>query len=237
MPHTDWPGYRYGEGFYTSEVHTPRRLPVRTFLPTGYEPKYAYPLLVFFHGHGGSEERVLRLAPKLSRRNYICISLRGLQHAGLRPDGKQTYTWGLDGPLDAQVEDYVFEAIAQTRRSYHVHSERIFLAGICEGASLAYRIGLSFPERVAGIISLNGALPRQGGPLLLKWKQARALKVMIGHGIANPMCPLSMARADYQLLWNAGLAVNLHTYRTTNRLHADMLRDINRWVMDAISEE
>ena len=50
---------------------------VRTFLPTGYEPNYAYPLLVFFHGHGGNEEQVLRLSPRLSRRNYICIGLRG----------------------------------------------------------------------------------------------------------------------------------------------------------------
>ena len=71
MPHTDfsWRTLRHAEGFYTSEVHTPDRLPVRTFLPTGYEPRYAYPLLVFFHGHGGCEEQVLRLAPRLSRRN------------------------------------------------------------------------------------------------------------------------------------------------------------------------
>ncbi len=49
-----WRTFRPAEGFYTSEVEAPRRLPVRTFLPTGYEPKYPYPLLVFFHGQGGN---------------------------------------------------------------------------------------------------------------------------------------------------------------------------------------
>src|SRR5947209_15706298 len=123
MPFTDlsWRTYRPAEGFYTTEVHTPRRLPLRTFLPTGYEPNYAYPLLVFFHGHGGCEEQVLRLAPRVSRRNYVCISLRGPEVVGVREDGRLGYTWGDgNGPCDSQVEDYVLRAVEQTRRSYHV---------------------------------------------------------------------------------------------------------------------
>ena len=135
------PGARFrpAEGFYTSEVEAPRRLPVRTFLPTGYEPKYPYPLLVFFHGHGGNEEQILRLAPRLSRRNYICIGLRGPQTLGLRADGRTGYGWGSEGQFDTLLEDYVFRAVEQTRRQYHVHSERIYLAGFCEGAAIAYR--------------------------------------------------------------------------------------------------
>ena len=70
--------------------------PLRTFLPAAYEPNYAYPLLVFLHGQGGSEEQVLRLAPRLSRRNYICIALRG-PHTVTRPDGTPGYGWGPDG--------------------------------------------------------------------------------------------------------------------------------------------
>src|ERR1700685_4515991 len=121
--------YRPAEGFYTSEVRAPRPLAVRTFLPTGYEPRYPYPLLVFFHGHGGSEEQVLRLAPRLSRRNYICISLRGPRQVGLRPNAPPAYTWPGNGQHDPGVEDYVFHPIEQPRRHFHVHSEHIYLAG------------------------------------------------------------------------------------------------------------
>src|SRR5256885_17144712 len=107
MPFIDysWRTFRPAEGFYTSEVEEPRRLPVRTFLPSGYEPRYAYPLLVFFHGHGGSEEQVLRLAPRLSRRNYICIGLRGPQPLGPRPDCPMGYPWGPDRQCDALGQD------------------------------------------------------------------------------------------------------------------------------------
>jgi phospholipase/carboxylesterase len=235
MPHTDftWRQLRHEEGFYTSEVNLPARRPVRTFLPTGYEPNYAYPLLVFFHGHGGSEEQVLRLAPRLSRRNYICISLQGPQLLGARADGRLGYTWPTDGRCDSMLEDYVLSAVEQTRRNYHVHSERIYLAGFCEGATLAYRLGLTFPEKLAGIISLNGAMPRQGGPLL-RMPEVRQLRVLIGHGIANAVIPLSMARDDFRLLYTAGVAVRMHTYPATQKLHPDMLRDINRWIMHSM---
>jgi phospholipase/carboxylesterase len=205
-------------------------------LPTGYEPNYPYPLLVFLHGHGGSEEQILRLAPRLSRRNYICIGLRGPRPLPPRSDGSRAFSWGLDGPTDALVEEYVFRAIEQTRRHYHVHSERIYLAGFCEGATLAYRLGLLYPERFAGLISLNGTMPRRGGPLL-RLPQVRHLRVLIGHGIANAVVPLSLARSDFRLFYAAGLPVRMHTYPTTHRIHSHMLRDINRWIMQAIDQE
>lgn len=226
---------RHTEGFYTSEVKTPRPLPVRTFLPLGYEPRYPYPLLVFFHGHGGNEEQILRLAPRMSRRNFISIGLRAPHTTGPRPDGQTGYAWG-EGSCDTLVEDYMLRAVEQARRTYHVHSERIYLAGFAEGATLAYRLGLTFPEKLAGVISLNGSMPRTGGPLL-RLPEVRELRVFIGHGIANAVVPLGMARRDYKVLYAAGLGIEMHTYPTTHRIHPDMLRDVNRWIITRCNEE
>jgi phospholipase/carboxylesterase len=232
--HLSWRTFRPAEGFYDSEVQAPHRLPVRTFLPTGYEPNYAYPLLVFFHGHGGSEEQILRLAPRLSRRNFICIGLRGPYPLRVRPDGRMGFTWGTGG-ASSIVEDYVLRAVEHTRRHYHVHSERIFLAGFCEGAATAYRLGLLYPQNFGGVISLNGAMPRRGGPLL-RLPEARQLQVFIGHGIANAVVPLATARQDFHLFYTAGLDVRLCTYPTTHRLHPHMLRDVNRWLIGLVSD-
>src|SRR5947209_14651369 len=113
-----WQTVRPAEGFYTSLVEAADRYPVRTFLPTGYEPNYPYPLLVFLHGHGGNEETVLRLAPRVSRRNYVAIGLRGPLHVGTRPDGRGLFSWGADGHVSPAVEDYLVRAVEQTRRTY-----------------------------------------------------------------------------------------------------------------------
>jgi phospholipase/carboxylesterase len=101
---------------------------------------------------------------------------------------------------------------------------------------MAYRLGLTFPDKLGGVISLNGMMPRQGRPLL-RLPEVRALRVFIGHGIANAIVPLSMAREDSRLLYSAGLDVDLKTYPTTHKLHHDMLRDINRWIISRCNED
>ena len=223
------PTLRPVEGYYTSQVETPRPWPVRTFLPVHYEPRYPYPLLVWLHGQGGNEEQMLRLAPRLSRRNFINISLRGPVRLGPRPHGLG-WAWG-DNAHASLVEDYLLRAVEQTRRQYHVHSERIYVAGYGDGASMAYRLATTFPDKLAGVVSLNGAMPRVHRPLL-RLPEMRSLRVFIGHGIANATVPLSLAHADRRLLHTAGLDVEMHTYPTTHKLHLDMLRDLNRWIID-----
>ena len=232
--------YKPAGGFYTSEVQAPtqswdRPLPVRTFLPHGYEPRYPYPLLVFFHGQGGNEEQILRLAPRLSRRNFICIGLRGPVNVGPSRDGALGYSWGGESNTTL-LEDYLVRAVQQTRANYHVHSERVYLAGFAEGATVAYRLGLSMPEKLGGVISLNGAMPRHGRPLF-RLPTIRSLRVFIGHGLANAVVPLTLAKEDYRLLYTAGAHSSLNVYPVNHRIHPDMLRDINRWIIARCNED
>jgi phospholipase/carboxylesterase len=233
---THWRTDRPAEGFYTTLLPTHPGRPVRTFLPTDYQPRYPYPLVVLFHGHGGSEEQAARLAPRLSRRNFIAISLRGPQPAGRRDDGRPTFGWGAGADADGATTDYLLAAVEHTRRTYHVHSERVYLAGVCEGAEVAYRIGLGLADRVGGIVALNGRIPAAGGSPLFRFDAVRRLPVLIGHGTANPVVPFTAAKQDYRLLSAAGADVRLVSYPTTHRIHPNMLRDVNRWIIGRVME-
>ncbi|MFO0806905.1 MAG: hypothetical protein U0791_27695 [Gemmataceae bacterium] len=224
---------RPAEGFYTTQLPALEGRPVRTFLPTDYQPRYAYPLVVLFHGNGGSEESVGRLAPRVSRRNYIAISLRGPQALGKRADGREAFGW--DEADDAHVEEYLLSAVEQTRRTYHVHSERVFLAGIGEGAEVAYRVGLGLADKIAGVIALNGKMPKAAGLPLFRLGAVRNLPVLIGHGLENQDVPYAAAQRDYRLLYAAGANVRLLGYPTDHKLHPNMLRDVNRWIMDGVA--
>ena len=79
-------------------------------------------------------------------------------------------------------------------------------------------------------------MPRRGGPLF-RFPEVRQLRVLVAHGLANAIVPLSLARSDYRLLYSAGVDVRMHTYPTTHRIHSHMLRDINRWIIGHINEE
>jgi phospholipase/carboxylesterase len=223
---------RCDEGYYKSVVETNAAHRVLTFMPTGFESTYEYPLIVFFHRDGSTERQIMKLVPHLSRRNFICMGLRGMVPM-YRTDGRTRYSWSADGGLTTELEDYVFAAIEDAYDRLPVHADRIFLAGIGEGATQAYRLALSYPNKFAGVISLNGKLPQRGP--LWRLNQTRQLPVFIGHGQDNTQVPLDAARRDHVLLYSAGMEVKFASYPTSEKLHPDMLRDVNRWAMQLVT--
>ena len=88
-----------------------------------------------------------------------------------------------------RLEEGVFTAIRKTRSLLHIHSERIFLVGCGEGAAAAYRFGLSYPERFAGVVAVNGWLPHGFLPLA-RMRACRDLPILVVHGAWNTKHPL-----------------------------------------------
>jgi phospholipase/carboxylesterase len=234
------------------------------FIPQRYEPNYAYPLLVLFHARGGDEQQMLRSMPALSWRNYVGLSLRGPESASKRgrPEG---FGWGpafarpereapppapavpegerfrrllfeaAPDPIDV-LEESVFASIRQTRRSLHVHSERIFLVGCGEGAAVAYRIALSYPERFAGVVAINGWLPGSFRPLA-RLKECRDLRILVVHGEWNGRVPIQAARRDVAMLRAGGLRVAFQSYPCAHRLTSPMLSDVDTWLINRCTSE
>lgn len=238
MPQTNhWRTDRPDEGDQTDPPEAAPGLPIRTVLPDQYEPRYPYPLLVVFHGRGGNEDLVLRLAPRLSVQNFLYVSLRGPEPLGVRADGRPAYGWA-HRDADGLLAEYVRLTVELTRRTYHVHSERVYLVGVNEGADAAFRAGFALAGQIGGVIALNGLMPRpSGGNPLFNLRQARRLRVFLGHGAANPAVPRADAVRDYKVLYAAGTDVRYRTYPTNHRLHTEMLRDVNRWVIGNVNAE
>jgi phospholipase/carboxylesterase len=242
----------------SSPASPTRSLVEARFIPRQYEPNYAYPLLVLFHARGGDEDQLVRAMPALSWRNYVGLALRGPQPV-IKRDGLAGFGWGAEfehpdrgaarrqlAPLEAEVvrrvffdsepeifdrlEESVFSAILQTRQLLHVHSERIYLMGCGEGAAIAYWLGLTFPERFAGIVAINGWLPVGLRPLS-RLKACRDLPVLVVHGAWNAKVPLQDARGDVATLRAGGLRVAFQSYPCSHRLTSPMLADVDTWLI------
>jgi phospholipase/carboxylesterase len=220
------------EGFSTTHLSSDLNRPVRLFLPADYQPKYAYPLVVVFHPEGGDEDAAARLVPALSRRNYIAACPRGSVRLGLAPNGRPGFGWGHREP-----SEFLIETVAHACREYHVHAERIYFVGVGTGAEAAYRLGITLSAEAAGVVALNGRLPADNDLAPARPKAAKRLRFFIGHGSSNPVIPVAAARRDTRLLSATGAEVQLNTYPTTNRLHPDMFRDVNRWIMGAVNTD
>lgn len=235
------------------------------YVPQRYEPNYPYPMLVMLHSRGGDEQQMVRSASAMNWRNYVGLSLRGPESVVRRgqPIG---FGWGPEfarrdrdrsassgeGRSDADrfrrrladespdpvdvLEDSIFAAVRKTRRTLHVHSERIFLLGTGEGAAVAYRLGLTYPERFAGVVAINGWLPGNFRPLG-RLKACRELKILVVHGEWNARARVETARRDVAILRAGGLKVAFQSYPCADRLTSPMLSDVDTWLINQCTAE
>ncbi len=200
------------------------------FAPLHYEPKYAYPLLVWLHGPGHNDERQLvRIMPLISMRNYAAAAPRGFG----RPDS-QALDWPQDPASIEAATHRVFGCMGAARERFHIAGRRVFLGGFDSGGTMALRIALNQPEYFAGVLSLGGALPRGHQPFG-RLVAARRLPVFLALGRDSEVYGPDKACDDLRLLHTAGVSVTLRQYPCGHELSSPMLRDIDRWIMEQIT--
>ncbi len=227
---------------------SPKRSDFYLFSPIHYEPKYAYPLLVWFHSPGADETEIFRVMPQLSLRNYVAVAPRGLtaEEAGVSQTDRcrslegnvgrfsALYDWSeTDAALD-RAEVRVFEAIGRARLRCHLAPNRVFLAGVGAGGSMAMCLGARYPEKFAGVISFSGGFPMLPSSLA-KWGALRRLPMMMMIGSKNPAFPPATVSKQLRLFHTAGMSVSIRQYRTAEDTAPTMFRDANQWMMQRIA--
>lgn len=200
------------------------------FAPLHYEANYAYPLLVWLHSAGGSERELLRVLPKVSTRNYVGVGPRGTRTAC----GGRGYDWHEREWQLTRVEHQVFESIEAAERRFCIHRARVFLAGFGAGGVTAFRLGLRFPERFAGVISIGGPFPLGEAPLR-ELNTLRTLPLWIAQGRDSTNYPLERTCEELRLFHAAGMCVTVRQYPCGDELDSLMLTDLNHWIMEQIT--
>jgi phospholipase/carboxylesterase len=205
--------------------------PICVYEPRGYEPNYAYPLIVWLHGSGGNERDMLGVLPMISEQNYLGVSFRGTSSAHDMLPG--AYRWPDPAEDVADFETVLFETVRDVRRDYHVHSERVFVAGFDDGAVMALQLMLRRPEWFGGAICLAGRFPTSPHALA-RFRDLREKRVLIAAGARDPISPPCHTIDAGRLLHAAGMNVSTRVVDAEHEATPTMLRQIDDWVMDGI---
>lgn len=201
--------------------------PCEIFLPTGFEPNYAYPAVIWLHGSGSSERELTTAMPLISDRNFVGAAPRGTVERG------RGYAWG--SPADVyQTLDRVLDAVERLEEECQVAPDRIFLAGAFEAGELALRVALAAPERFAGAAALLGRFPRSGAPLG-RWLEARELPLFIARCEDSARYDDAAFSDDLRLLHAAGMKLQVAHFPEGDDLATPMFSELNAWMMSQIS--
>lgn len=121
------------------------------WLPEPFEPRYAYPLLVWLHDAGESELDAAAWAEATGMQNLLVLSVRGTL---TRKDG------GFDWPADGDaVWKAVSEELSQLPPELRYDERRITLAGHSAGARAAFAAWRCHPRQIAGACLVSPGYP------------------------------------------------------------------------------
>lgn len=198
--------------------------------PIHYEANYGYPLLIWLHSAGDDQRQLLRVMPHISLRNYVAVGPRGVI---AEPCG-YSYRWS-DGPSSPESAwRRVHQAIEIANQRYNVNPERVFLAGLGDGGTMAMRLALSEPEKFAGVVSIGGAFP-QNCAALSRLNAARDLPLLIMRGLESSDYPESQMCDEIRLFHAARMQVHVRQYTCGDDLIVPMLRDLDSWLMEQVT--
>lgn len=189
------------------------------YVPDYYEPRYAYPLILWLRSDGATPDAAKRgdfrrLMRRISDRNCF---------GALIPAG----------PPES-LEARIFETVGALRRKYHFHSERIYLAGCGEEADCSLRFGLARPEWFAGVIALSPNVTARDR-WLVRFNALHGKRVLLAAG-RDDQPQVDAIRKLQRLLWSAGIAVRACQHESPDLLDSGLCREIDRWLIQAIEE-
>lgn len=202
--------------------------PVARFVPMHYEANYAYPLVVWLHGAGQSQQDLPMVMRHISTRNYL-----GAAPQGMPCETGEGLTWHDDPTGIEEAEQRVFDAVAETAEQLNVHPQRVFLAGVGAGGTTALRVALAHPHAFAGAASFMGPLPTGRGPLR-RINDLRNLPLLVASTRESVDYPEARLCKDLRLLHSAGASLSIRQYPGADDLATGMLEDFDRWLMEIV---
>lgn len=113
--------------------------------------------------------------------------------------------------------------------------ERIIIAGFSQGGAMAYTIGLTHPEKLAGIIALSAYLP---APELIQDELSDAnltTPVFAGHGRHDDVVPMMLGEQACDIVRQLGGEPSWHTYAMPHSVSFEEITDIGVWLQERLS--
>ncbi|MEZ8080475.1 alpha/beta hydrolase [Enterovibrio norvegicus] len=109
-----------------------------------------------------------------------------------------------------------------------IAADRIILAGFSQGGAVAYQSALSFPQSLAGLLTLSTYFPTSD---VIEYSDAnRDIPIEIMHGSFDPVVLPTMGEDARDDLIAAGFKPNWSTYPIEHQVCMPQIKDISVWL-------
>jgi phospholipase/carboxylesterase len=194
------------------------------------------PAIILLHGYGSNENDLFALAPQMPN-NYYVFSLRAPYAIGA-----EQYQWyeikRASGNIEINFEQEelsrkkVIKFIDQLVLKYKLNKNKIIVAGFSQGGILAEAIGLTAPEKVAGVACFSGRYLPELKPMFKSKAQLQNKKIFLAHGTQDQLLTINLAEENYKALTALGLKVRYKKDAIGHSISATLLKEFNLWLAE-----
>lgn len=128
---------------------------------------------------------------------------------------------GIDDSVKA-IQQLIDEQIARG-----IPPERILLAGFSQGGAIALQAGLSYPQRLAGVVALSTFLPTLAGE---RSPANQELPIFIAHGILDGVIDVELGKNTCDGLRELGYSVEWHDYMMSHAVCIEEIQHIAKFI-------
>ena len=220
-------------------------LPDTVEITTGPDPRAA---IVWLHGLGADGHDFEPIVPELR----CPVATRFVfPHAPVRPvtinGGMAMRAWydilsfDRSGPEDHGGIEHsatVARALLDREIERGIEPRHCVLAGFSQGGAIALHAGLRYPQALAGIMALSTYLPLHrlfGDTRSTTGLANKDVPILMAHGTADPVLPMTLGENSRDLLLQAGYAVEWVSYPMAHGVCPQEINDISRWLNQVLA--
>ena len=182
-------------------------------------------LFIMLHGLGDSVQgyRWLPDALNLPWLNYLLVNAPDEYYGG--------YSWyDFAGDIVPGVERsrrLLFQLLeAQEAKGFP--SDQIILGGFSQGCLMSLEAGLRHPRRLAGIVGISGYVCNPEKLLRELSPVAFEQRILVTHGLFDPMVPFAAVREQINQLKAAGLKIEWHEFAKAHNIAGEQELNVIR---------
>lgn len=122
------------------------------------------------------------------------------------------------------------EALIARENARGIPSSRIVLTGFSQGGVMTLQTGLRQSKPLAALMALSAYLPMAQMIEVERNAASNSVPIFMGHGIADNIVPLALAKMSRDTLIKLGYEVEWHQYQMPHSVCPEELADISAWL-------
>ncbi|KMQ74429.1 alpha/beta hydrolase [Marinobacter subterrani] len=206
-------------------------------LETGENPRAA---VIWLHGLGASGHDFEPVVPELGLPDDAAVRFI-FPHA---PNLPVTINGGMTMPAWYDIRAMDIDRVVDTEQlmasaravgklvdreiEKGIPASRIIIAGFSQGGAVAYELGLSYPERLGGLLALSTYFATAES--IQRSEASAGIPISVYHGTFDPVVPESLGVRSVETLKSMGYDPSYQTFPMEHSVCLEEVLDIGRFI-------